>query len=173
VEEIVVSSAIVVMGVSGSGKSTVGRALSVRLGFEFIEGDQLHSPHNIERMASGHALSDAERMPWLNLVGAAMAQVRTDHRGVVAACSALKLSYRDVIRHHVPDAFFVALEAPIATIEARVLARPHSLLPPALIPSQFAALESLEPDERGIRLDATLSLELTVAAVVRALRAQR
>ncbi|HUD68969.1 MAG TPA: gluconokinase [Acidimicrobiales bacterium] len=168
----VVSNAIVVMGVSGSGKSTVGRALGLGLGFEFIEGDQLHSSHNIERMASGHALSDEERLPWLNLVGRAMAQGLSDHPGVVAACSALKRSYRDVLRLHEADVFFVALEAPIATIEARVLARPHSLLPPALLSSQFETLEPLEPDERGIRVDATLRAPLIVTAVERALRAK-
>ena len=117
------------MGVSGSGKSTVGAALGRGIGFEFIEGDKLHSAHSIEQMAAGHALSDAERLPWLNRVGLAIADGLTDHPGVVAACSALRRAYRDTLRTHVPDLFFVSLEAPFAIIQARVRARPHSFMP--------------------------------------------
>lgn len=159
------------MGVSGSGKSTVGRALGLDLGFGFIEGDQLHSAHNIAQMASGHALSDAERLPWLDLVGLAMARGLSEYPGVVAACSALKRAYRDVVRQHVPDAFFVALEAPFAIIEARVRARPHSFMPPSLLPSQFESLEPLGADELGIRVDATWDIGRIVATVDRALHA--
>ena len=164
-----VSNAIVVMGVSGSGKSTIGSAVARRLGFEFIEGDQLHSAQNIERMASGHALTDEERLPWLNLVSAAMARSLLDHPGVVAACSALKRSYRDVLRQHVPDAYFVWLDGQIATIHARVLARPDSLLPPSLLASQFADLEPLAADEGGVRVEATLHPDQIIAAVLGAI----
>jgi carbohydrate kinase (thermoresistant glucokinase family) len=158
------------MGVSGSGKSTVGKALAVQLGFEFIEGDLLHSVKSIAQMASGHALSDAERMPWLNRVGVAMATGLDGHPGVVAACSALRRSYRDTLRAHVPDAFFVTLEASFEVISARMLARPHSFMPPSLLPSQFDTLEPLGADERGIRVDATQGTDVMVATVERALR---
>lgn len=164
---------IVVMGVSGSGKSTVGRALATSFGFEFLEGDELHSKRDIEQMASGHALSDAERQPWLRLVAQAMAQRLAEGCGVVAACSALRRSYRDVLRQQVLDAFFVALEAPFEIIAARLLTRPHSFMPPSLLPSQFETLEPLANDEFGMRVSAIQDPALIVAAVEHRLRERR
>jgi carbohydrate kinase (thermoresistant glucokinase family) len=163
-------SSIIVMGVSGAGKSSVGAALAKRMGYEFIEGDRLHSAHNVERMASGHALSDEERLPWLNLVGAAMQRVTSQHRGVVAACSALKRSYRDVLRTYCPATFFALLDAPIQVIEARVLARRDSFMPPSLLASQIDTLEPLQDDELGMRVDAALSPADIVSLIEQALK---
>jgi gluconokinase len=158
------------MGVSGCGKSTIGEALAGRLGFEFLEGDQLHSAKDIAQMASGHALDDAERAPWLHLVGETMARDLDQHPGVVAACSALKRAYRDILRQHVPDAFFAWLDASLEVIAARMIARPHSFMPPSLLPSQFGGLEPLGADELGVRVDATRTTDQIVATVELAAR---
>jgi carbohydrate kinase (thermoresistant glucokinase family) len=166
------TTAIVVMGVSGCGKSTIGEALAGRLGFEFLEGDQLHSVGDVAQMASGHALNDAERAPWLTLVGETMARDRAGHPGVVAACSALKRSYRDILRQHVPEAFFAWLDASFDVVAARLIARPHSFMPSSLLPSQFEALEPLGADELGVRVDAARSTDQIVETIELALRAQ-
>ena len=100
---------IVVMGVSGSGKSTIAGALATRHGVPSIDGDSLHGPHNIVKMSDGQALSDAERTPWLNLVGQRFKEEVSASGGCVVACSALKRKYRDVLREYAPEAFFVML----------------------------------------------------------------
>jgi len=150
------------MGVSGSGKSTVGTALAERLGYRFVEGDALHSRHDVEQMASGHPLTDAERLSWLRAVGERLAVEGASHDGVVAACSALRRSYRDVLRSYARDAYFVELDAPESTVRARMLARTDSFMPASLLGSQFATLEPLQSDEAGIRVDA----EHTTATLV-------
>jgi gluconokinase len=144
--------AVVVMGVSGSGKSTVGAALARRLGATYIEGDALHSPSEIARMASGHPLTDEDRLPWLDRVGAAFAAA-SERGPVVAACSALRRAYRDVLRGYVPSSTFVELDGDAPTIASRMLARPHSFMPVSLLASQFETLEPLGPDEHGVRID--------------------
>jgi gluconokinase len=100
---------IVVMGVSGSGKSTIARALATRLEVPFIDGDSLHSPYNIVKMSNGQALSDADRAPWLHLIGQRFKDEASTSNGCVVACSALTRKYRDVLREYLPDAFFVVL----------------------------------------------------------------
>ncbi len=145
---------IVVMGVSGVGKSHLARRLADSLGYDFIESDTLHSAEDVALMSSGVALTDKERLPWLRLVGEAMLQSARDHRGSVTACSALKRSYRDLLREYVPDAFFIFLDASPSVIRARMQARQHSFMPVSLLESQLATLEPLDPDERGVRVDA-------------------
>jgi carbohydrate kinase (thermoresistant glucokinase family) len=157
------------MGVSGSGKSTVGAALAGRLGYRFVEGDELHSRHDIAQMASGHPLTDAQRLPWLRAVGERLAVEAVPRSGVVAACSALRRAYRDVLRSYAPDAFFVELDAPEATIRARMLERRDSFMPPSLLGSQYATLEPLDDDEAGVRLDAEHSASVVVDEVLRVL----
>jgi gluconokinase len=149
---------IVVMGVSGSGKSTVGAALAARLGVEFEDGDDLHPQANIAKMSAGIPLTDDDRWPWLDAVGDWLA---SRPAGVVA-CSALRRVYRDRIRARVPSAYVVHLAGDRETIAARQAARRGHFMPPALEASQFATLEPLEADEAGVTLDVALSVDALV-----------
>jgi gluconokinase len=147
---------VVVMGVSGCGKSTVGEALAARLGLPFIEGDVLHAPASIAKIVAGRPLDDADRWPWLDRIGAALA---ARPEGAVAACSALRRAYRDRLRAAVPGLAFLHLAGDRATIAARVAARPGHFMPPALIDSQFATLESPEAEPDVLTLAVTLPVE--------------
>ena len=137
---------IVVMGVSGVGKTTIGQELARRRGAAFIDADDLHSPANVAKMSAGIPLVDADRWPWLDLVGAALLA----EPGVVVACSALRRIYRDRLRATAPETLFVHLAAAPARVAAQAEAREGHFMPPALLRSQIATLEPLEPDERGI-----------------------
>lgn len=161
--------AIVVLGVSGSGKSTVGEALAQRLRYDFCDADDLHSAANVEKMRTGHPLTDEDRVPWLNAVGQRMAETLDSGRAVVMACSALKRSYRDIVRGYVPTTFFVFLDGSPELITARVRARQGSFMPASLVSSQFATLEPLGADESGVRLDVAHGLTDTVDAAFAAL----
>ena len=138
---------VVVMGVSGSGKSVVGYTLAQKFGVEFIDADDLHPIANKEKMASGTPLSDEDRWPWLDKVGEAIA-----NREVVIACSALKKIYRDRIRTQAPDATFILLQTPRAELEERIRIRQEQeghFMPATLLDSQLDTLEPLGPTERG------------------------
>jgi len=138
------------MGVSGSGKSTVGTALAARLGVPFEDGDDLHPRANVEKMRAGTPLTDDDRWPWLDRIGEWLAG---QPDGGVVVCSALKRAYRDRLRQHVPDVDFLHLAGSMETIAERQRNRPGHFMPPSLLPSQFATLEPLEPDEHGIAID--------------------
>ena len=141
---------IVVMGVSGSGKSTVGSALAQRLRVRFVDADTLHPPANIAKMAAGEPLDDDDRYPWLEKVG----QWLADHGGGgVVACSALKRKYRDQLRAHCPRVEFLHLRGSPDLIGGRLAARSGHFMPAALRQSQFDALEPLGADERGVVID--------------------
>ncbi|MEW1954474.1 gluconokinase [Terrabacter sp. NPDC080008] len=142
---------VVVMGVSGSGKTTVGAALAQRLRVPFADADDFHPRANIDKMSAGIPLTDDDRRPWL----ATIATWLTDNAagGGVASCSALKRSYRDVLAAAAPQVFFVHLHGDPDVIAARVAGRPGHFMPAALVESQFATLEPLEPGERGAVLD--------------------
>lgn len=141
----------VLMGVSGCGKSSVGRVLSILCDMTFIDGDDLHPQSNIAKMASGQALDDADRVPWLEEVGAALAQTPGP---VVIGCSALKRQYRDIIRNHVPEPVrFLHLDAAPRVLLARVNGRSGHFMPPSLLESQFEALEGLAAGELGARIN--------------------
>ncbi|MFC9561570.1 gluconokinase [Agromyces sp. NPDC056965] len=141
---------IVVMGVSAVGKSTVGRSLAERLGVPFRDADELHPASNVAKMASGSALDDADREPWLDAVGAELDAAAT---GVVMACSALKRSYRDRLRHAAPTTVFVHLHGSDSLLATRAAARIDHFMPASLLGSQLAVLEPLAADEAGITVD--------------------
>lgn len=152
------------MGVAGCGKSTVGAALAAQLGWPFQEGDLLHPPENVAKMAAGHPLTDADRRPWLD-------RVRTwieSHDVGVITCSALKRSYRDVLRdEHV---VFVLLTASREQLLARLTARHGHFMPASLLDSQLADLEPPAPDERAITVDAALPPPDQVELVLQVVR---
>ena len=152
---------IVVMGVSGSGKSTVGTALAELLGLGFVDADDLHPASNVAKMAAGTPLTDDDRWPWLDVVGERLAESST---GLVIACSALRRSYRDAIRDRAPDTRFVLLTVDHDALQHRLEHRPGHFMPPSLLDSQLATLEPLEPDENGV----TVSSQGGVAATAKA-----
>jgi gluconokinase len=151
---------IVVMGVSGSGKSTVGAALAQRLGVPFADADDFHPPANIAKMKAGIPLGDDDRYPWLEAVGGWLA----DHCGTggVMSCSALKRKYRDLLRKHCPQTEFVHLSGSPEVVAARQASRPGHFMPASLMASQFATLQPLEPDERGVTLDVSRDIDSIV-----------
>jgi gluconokinase len=162
-----VTQAIVVMGVSGCGKSTLAQALGARLGWRFVEGDTLHPPANIAKMAAGIPLDDTDRRPFLEAVAQAIVAARG--AGIVVSCSALKRSYRDLIRARAGEVTFVLPDMPRALLAARLAQREDHFMPASLLDSQLAALEPPGPDESALRLDGTLSTPAQVAAVLGAL----
>lgn len=155
---------IVVMGVQGSGKSTIGSMLAERLGVAFVDGDDLHPVDNKTLMAAGTPLTDDNRLPWLHTVGEVLAQGRK--AGVVVACSALKLAYRDLLRGHVPELVVVHPHGTIELVAARISAREHEYMPPSLLASQYESLQTLGDDERGLTVDLSLSPQAMVDHVV-------
>ena len=155
---------IIVMGVQGSGKSTIGDLLAQRLSVPFIDGDSLHSAGNKEWMSSGYALSDEQRVPWLHEVGERLASAAES--GVVLACSALKRSYRDLLREHAPRMLTVFARGDIDLIHARITARRHEYMPPSLLQTQFDDLEQLQDDEPGLTVEITKTPEQIVEQIV-------
>lgn len=155
---------IIVMGVQGSGKSTIGTLLAERLEIPFVDGDTLHSPENVRLMASGHALTDEQRLPWLRSVGERLRHA--GDAGVVMACSALKRSYRDLLRQHAPTLVTVYARGGMDLIHARITSRHHEYMPPSLLQSQFDALEERESDEAGITVDVAETPEQIVDRIV-------
>lgn len=149
---------VIVMGVSGSGKSAVGAPLAAEVGFEFLEGDDHHPRANIEKMAAGIPLTDADRGPWLRGLADLVAQRHERGEGTVLACSALRRAYRDVLRTAVPpdESFLIQLDADVDTLRSRLLERRGHYMPASLLDSQLATLEPLEPDEAGVVLDSTM-----------------
>jgi len=143
---------VVVMGVSGCGKTTVGRLLAGRLGCAYVEGDALHPPDNVARMAAGIPLTDADRLGWLQAVAAQLGQAAARGHGVVVSCSALKRSYRDLLRAAAPGLRLVFLHGDEALIAGRLATREGHYMPVSLLPSQLEALEPPTADERPIRL---------------------
>jgi gluconokinase len=164
------SQVTVVMGVAGSGKTTVGRLLAARLGVPYAEADDFHPPANIAKMAAGRPLSDADRAPWLAAIAGWMS-VHAESGGVVT-CSALKRVYRDRLCAAAP-AWFLHLAGDRRLITSRVGTRTDHFMPAALVDSQFAALEPLGGDEPGLVVDAARSPKDIVESVRAALRGSR
>jgi gluconokinase len=151
---------VVMMGVSGSGKTTVGAALAQRLRVPFADADDFHPEANIAKMSAGIPLDDDDREPWLR----AIADWLVEHTssGGVASCSALKRSYRDVLTQAAPHAVYLHLHGDRDVLAARVAGRPGHFMPAALIDSQFATLEGLQPDEIGAVLDVAQPVDALV-----------
>ena len=158
---------VVVMGVSGSGKTSIGLLLAARLGVPFIDADDLHSAEAKATMAAGTPLIDQDRWPWLGRVADAIAGSAAS----VTACSALKRSYRDDLRAGAPDLQFVELDVPREVLAERMTRRPGHFMPASLLDSQLATLEPLESDEPGVRVDASGSEEDIVTGILFALKA--
>jgi gluconokinase len=151
----VAAGAILIMGVSGSGKSTLAALLAQELGCPFIEGDEYHSAANVAKMRGGEPLTDADRWPWLNALGAAISRATAEHRQVVASCSALRRIYRDRLRAEIGAPIgFVLLDAPRDELIRRIATRKDHYMPAGLIDSQLATLERPTPDEGLLVLDA-------------------
>jgi gluconokinase len=153
------ASPIVVMGVSGSGKSSVGAALAQRLRVPFADGDDFHPPANVAKMTAGQPLDDGDRYPWLEAIGEWLAD---HHDGGVMSCSALKRKYRDQLRGHCADVEFLHLSGSPEVIGKRQASRPGHFMPASLLQSQFATLEPLDPDERGIAIDVDQNIDSIV-----------
>jgi len=158
---------IVVMGVAGCGKSTVGAALAATAGIRFLDGDTLHSPSNVAKMAAGIPLVDADRWPWLDAVGAALAEAAEP--GIVVACSALKRAYRDRLRAAAPGIVFVHLDGDAELLEQRLRARTEHFMPATMLASQLATLERLTADEPGVVVAIDQDVETIVAGAMDAL----
>ena len=158
---------VVVMGVAGCGKSTVGPLLAKALGGDFAEGDKFHPPENVAKMSRGEPLGDADRAPWLAAMAASIREWRTKDRPTVLACSALKQRYREVLAGGSPDVRFVYLRGAEAVIADRMARRRDHFMQPSLLRSQFAALE--EPTD-AIVADVGAEPAAIVAGVIAALR---
>jgi gluconokinase len=167
------TTTIVVMGVSGSGKSTIAAMLVDRLGWEFAEGDEFHPRANVEKMRAGHPLDDEDRWPWLRSLAAWIGEHERAGRSVVVTCSALKRSYRDLLRDGHPSVWFAHLTTDPELIGERLRHRTGHYMPASLLESQLATLEPLADDEPGVSVPAAESPAMVVAEILAALEAQR
>lgn len=156
----------VVMGVSGCGKSEIGRRLAAHLGIPHFEGDDDHSKVNIAKMAAGTPLADADRRGWLLLLQARIRDAATHGAGLVMSCSALKRRYRDLLRAGDPDLYFIHLDGARQLIAERMKTRPGHFMPVSLLDSQLRDLEPLQSDERGMRVDIALPPEALMQQIM-------
>ena len=158
---------VVVMGVAGSGKTTVGAALATRLRLNYADADAFHDRASVAKMAAGHPLDDDDRSPWLQAIGQWLAE--HNETGGVASCSALRRRYRDVLRVAAPRVQFLHLDGDLAVVTQRVAGRLDHFMPTSLVCSQLETLERLESDEMGSRLDLSATVDDIVADFTRTL----
>jgi gluconokinase len=156
----------VVMGVSGTGKSTVGQQVAALLGADLVEGDDYHPPENVAKMSAGTPLTDDDRLPWLRTLATMMQQRRASGLETVVTCSALRRSYRDILRGSAPPdrTEFIHLAGDFEVLWARMTVRDH-FMPASLLQSQFDTLEDLEPDEHGVKVDVAPPIEDVIRRV--------
>ncbi len=157
------------MGVSGVGKTTVAQGLAAALGWAFAEGDELHPEANVAKMAAGQPLVDEDRWPWLAAIREWVDVQLANGTSAVVTCSALKRSYRDVLRAGRPELRFCEIDAPSEVLADRLTRREGHYMPPSLLPSQLATLEPLADDEPGVRVPATGAPQDVVRAALSAL----
>jgi gluconokinase len=160
------ATAVVVMGVTGAGKSTIGALLSEQLGRSLIEGDSLHPPSNIAKMSQGIPLNDDDRLPWLKAIAARIDDARKAARPVVVTCSALKRSYREILTDGHDDVGFVYLKGAKDLIADRLAARKGHFMPPQLLDSQMAALQEPGIDEPSIVIAIDAAPDDIVASII-------
>jgi carbohydrate kinase (thermoresistant glucokinase family) len=162
---------VVVMGVSGSGKTTVAKLLAEASGWQFQEGDTLHPPENVEKMSAGIPLTDADRLPWLHKIAETIDGWRARRESGVITCSALKRSYRDIIIGDRPNVRLVYLKGSHDLIRQRMAARHGHFMPPTLLDSQFSTLEEPLPDENAIVVDIGGEPDEIIGEIAKRLRA--
>ena len=157
---------VIVMGVSGSGKSTIGEALASALGRPFIDGDDLHPSANKEKMRQGHPLNDEDRAPWLEIIADRIGADMAEGEPIVVACSSLKRKYRDVLVSHAPSTVFLHLTGVRELILLRQAGRDHEYMPSSLLDSQYATLEALQTGERFVEIDVNQTPDEIVSAAL-------
>jgi gluconokinase len=167
------TTTVVVMGVSGSGKSTVMGVLAHDLGWATAEADEFHSPANVEKMRSGTPLTDADRQPWLEAIASWVGRRERAHENAVVTCSALKREYRDLLRRGHPSVWFAHLVVPSTEIEDRLALRRGHYMPASLLNSQLEALEPLEEDEPGAVIAASRPTGEIAAEILEQLKQAR
>jgi gluconokinase len=160
------------MGVSGSGKTTIGKLLAERLGWQYQEGDALHPPENVAKMSGGTPLTDADRIPWLHRIAGRIDEWRSRGESGVITCSALKRAYRDIIIGSRPDVGLIHLKGSRELIGRRMMARKGHFMPAALLDTQFATLQEPTPDERPVTVDISGTPAEIVEEIVRRLQSE-
>jgi gluconokinase len=160
------------MGVSGSGKTTIGKLLADRLGWQCQEGDALHPPENVAKMSGGTPLTDADRIPWLHRIAGRIDEWRSRGESGVITCSALKRAYRDIIIGSRPDVGLIHLKGSRELIGRRMMARKGHFMPAALLDTQFATLQEPTPDERPVTVDISGTPDEIVEEIVRRLQSE-
>jgi gluconokinase len=167
------TTSIVVMGVSGSGKTSAARELTRQLGWEYIEGDDLHPEANVAKMAAGHPLDDEDRWPWLRRIADVIGEHEAAGTSLVLTCSALKRSYRDLLRDGHPSVWFAHMQVSQQVLADRLAQRKGHYMPPSLLDSQLATLEPLAEDEPGDVIAGDAPLEESVGELLVDLRRER
>lgn len=162
--------ALIVMGVSGSGKSTIAEALAARLGWRCEDGDRFHPASNVAKMSAGQPLTDEDRWPWLKAIADEIDRLCGKEQRAVFACSALKRAYREVLAHGRDDVRLIFLDGTQALIAARLAARKGHFMPPGLLDSQFATLERPASDEAALTVSIDAPVETIVDSIVRQLK---
>jgi gluconokinase len=162
--------ALIVMGVSGAGKSTIGEKLAERLGWKFEDGDRFHPPSNVAKMSAGQPLTDEDRWPWLRAIADEIARLCEAAGHVVIASSALKRAYRDILVHGRPDVRIIYLKGTQDLIASRLALRKGHFMPPGLLESQFKTLEPPDASENPVTVSIDGSVETVVNDIIRQLR---
>jgi gluconokinase len=158
------------MGVSGSGKSTIGETLAGRLGWRFEDGDRFHPASNVAKMSAGQPLTDDDRRPWLQSIADEIDRVCAAGQRLVVACSALKRAYREILLHGRNDVRIVFLDGTEALIASRLAQRKGHFMPPGLLASQFQTLEPPRPSERPITVSIDATIDTIVDAIIRQMK---